>query len=98
MAEFAYNNNKNASISHMLFELNHSYHLVVSFKKETNLCFKLKATNKLSAKLQEFIIICQKNFHHSQNVYKEAHKKSVKFESYNSNYKDWLNNKYIKTK
>ena len=36
MAEFAYNNAKNASTGHRPFELNCGYHLCVSFKEDTD--------------------------------------------------------------
>ena len=51
MAEFAYNNAKNANTIYIPFELNWSYHFRVSFKKDTNSCSQLKTTDKLSAKL-----------------------------------------------
>ena len=38
MAEFAYNNAKNASTGHKPFELNCGYHPHVSFKENTDLC------------------------------------------------------------
>ena len=51
MAKFAYNNAKNTSIGHMLFELYCGYYLLVFYKKDLNspsqskiveeLCFKL---------------------------------------------------------
>ena len=36
MMEFSYNNAKNASTSHMLFELNYGYHLLILYKDEVN--------------------------------------------------------------
>ena len=36
MANFAYNNAKNASIGHTPFKLNYGYYLCVLFKKDTN--------------------------------------------------------------
>ena len=38
MAKFAYNNTKNSSTGHTLFELNCGYHLCVFFEEDTNLC------------------------------------------------------------
>ena len=38
MAEFAYNNAKNANTGHTTFEFNCDYHPYVSFEKDTNLC------------------------------------------------------------
>ena len=36
MAEFAYNNAKNASIGHMPFELNYSYHPWILYKEDVD--------------------------------------------------------------
>ena len=58
MAEFAYNNAKNASTSYMLFELNCGYHFWISYKEEVNSCSKSKLADKLSADLKEMMIIC----------------------------------------
>ena len=38
IAEFAYNNAKNASTNHTPFELNYSYDRRVSFEEDTNPC------------------------------------------------------------
>lgn len=37
MAEFAYSNTNNASISHMLFELNYGYYSQVSYKEDIDI-------------------------------------------------------------
>ena len=47
MAEFAYNNTKNANTGYTLFKLNYSYYLRVCFEKNTNLCSKSKSADKL---------------------------------------------------
>ena len=54
MAEFAYNNVKNASISYKLFKLNCEYYLHISYKEEEilNPRFKSKTAEKLASKLQ----------------------------------------------
>lgn len=49
--EFAYNNAKNASTSHTLFELNCGYHLYVFYKKDVNPHSKLKLADKLLSEL-----------------------------------------------
>ena len=98
MAEFAYNNARNASTNHMPFKLNCGYHLQVSYKKNINPRFKSKSADKLLAKLQELMTICRKNLCHTQELQKRAHDKSVKPRSYAPGNKDWLNSKYIKTK
>ena len=51
MAEFAYNNAKNAITSHTSFELNCGYYLCVSYKKNFDPCLKFKSAKKLSFKL-----------------------------------------------
>ena len=45
MAKFAYNNAKNASTGHTLFELNCDYHLCVSFEENNNLWFRSKTAD-----------------------------------------------------
>ena len=47
MKEFAYNNEKNTSTSHMSLELNYGYHFYVSYKKDLNPYSKSKLANKL---------------------------------------------------
>ena len=67
IAEFAYNNAKNASTGYTLFEFNCGYHLHVSYKKEEilNLRSKSKTAEELSSELQELMIVCQQNLHHA---------------------------------
>ena len=98
MAKFAYNNAKNASISHTPFELNCGYHPWMSYEVEVNSCSKLKSADKLSAELRKLIFVCQENLHHVQELQKQTHDKGVKPTSYTSGDKVWLNSKYIKTK
>ena len=98
MAKFAYNNAKNSSTGHTLFELNCSYHPRVSFEEDTDPCSWLKSADKLSAELRALITVCQENFHHAQELQKRALNKGVKSRSYAAGDKVWLNNKYIKTK
>ena len=98
MIEFVYYNAENVSISHTLFELNCCYHPGVLFEQNINLCFQSKLADKLSAKLQDIMTVCQENFHHTQKFQKQAQNKRVKPKSYAVSDKVWLNNKYIKTK
>ena len=98
MAEFAYNNAKNASTGHMSFELNCGYHPRVLYKENVNLRSQSKSADELSAELRELRIICRENLHHAQELQKRAHNKGVKPRSYAPNKKVWLNSKYIKTK
>ena len=78
MAEFAYNNAKNANTGHTPFELNCRYHSCVFYKEDLDLCSKLKTTEKLSSKLQNLIAVCQQNLYHVQELQKQAHNKEVK--------------------
>ena len=98
MAEFTYNNAKNAGTGHTFFELNYGYHLQMSYKEEVDSCSKSKSVNKLSAELRELIIICRENLHHTQELQKRANNNSVKLRSYAPSNKVWLDSKYIKTK
>ena len=58
IAEFAYNNAKNASTGHTPFELNCGYHRWMSYEEEVDPRSKLKSADKLSAKLRELMIVC----------------------------------------
>ena len=98
MADFAYNNAKNASCGHTPFELNYSYHPWMSYKNDVNLCSKSKSADNLSAELKKLMIVCRENLYHAQKLQKQADNKDVKPRSYASNNKVWLNSKYIKTK
>ena len=68
IAEFAYNNAKNASTSHILFELNCGYYPRVSHEKDLDPYSKLKTTEKLSSKLQNLMAIYQQNLYHAQKL------------------------------
>ena len=98
MAEFAYNNAKNASTSHTPFELNCSYYPKVSFEEDIDLYSKSCYANKQVEELRELIEVCYKNLVHTQELQKRAHDKRVKNQSYALRKKVWLNSKYIKTK
>ena len=58
MAEFAYNNTKNASTGHTPFELNCGFHPRMSYEKDVDPCFQSKSADELSAKLRELMIVC----------------------------------------
>ena len=98
MAEFAYNNAKNASIGHIPFELNCGYYPQMLYEENVNSHSQSKSADKLSAELRELIIVCRKNLHYAQELQKQAHDKGVKPQSYVPGEKIWLNSKYIKTK
>ena len=98
MAEFAYNNAKNASTGHTPFELNCGYHPRVSYKENVDSRSQSKSADELSAELRELIIVCWENLHYAQELQKRAHDKGVKPRNYALGEKVWLNSKYIKTK
>ena len=58
MAEFAYNNAKNASSGHTRFELNCGYHSRMLYKEDVNPRSKSKSVNELSAELRKMMIVC----------------------------------------
>ena len=98
MAEFAYNNAKNASTGHTPFELNCGYHPRVSYEEDVDPRSQSRSADELSSELRELMIVCQENLHHAQELQKRAHDKGVKPRSYAPGEKVWLNSKYIKTK
>ena len=98
MAEFAYNNAKNAITVHTPFELNCGYHPRIYYEEEVDPRSKLKSADKISAELRELIFVCRENLHHAQKIRKQAHNKGIKPRSYIPGDKIWLNSKYIKTK
>ena len=98
MAEFAYNNAKNASTGHTPFELNCGYHPRISYKEKVDPRSQSKSADELLAELRELMIVCRENLYHAQELQKQAHNKGAKPQSYSPSKKVWLNSKYIKTK
>ena len=98
MAEFAYNNAKNASTSYTFFKLHCGYHPQVFDKENLNPCSQLKTAKEPSFKLRNLIAACQQYFHHVQELQKQAYNKVVKPRSYDSTHKVWPNSKHLKTK
>ena len=98
MAQFVYNNAKNASTGHTPFELNCGYHPCIFFEEDTNLCAQSKKADELLAELQELRTVCWENVHHAQEFQNRASNKGVKPKSYTPDDKIWWNSKYIKTK
>ena len=78
MAEFAYNNTKNASTGYTLFEFNYRYHLCVFYKEDLDPRSKSKTIEKLSSELQKLMTVCQQNLHYAQKLQMRAHNKSVR--------------------
>ena len=94
MIEFIYNNAKNASIGHTLFELNYDYYPRISYEQKVNPYSKSKSADEL----RELMIICQENLYYTQELQKRAYNNGVKLRSYAPGDKVWLNSNYIKTK
>ena len=82
MAEFAYNNAKNASTDFTPLELDYGYHPRISYKEDLDLRSQSKTTEELSSELQNLMAACQQNLHHAQKLQKRAHNKVVKPQSY----------------
>ena len=59
MAEFAYNNAKNASTGYTPFELNCGYHPRVSYKEDLDLRSQSKNAEELSSELRNLMAACQ---------------------------------------
>ena len=66
MAEFAYNNSKNAGTSYTPFKLNCGYHLQMLYKEKVDHCSQSMSANEVLAELRELIIDYQENFYHFQ--------------------------------
>ena len=98
MAEFAYNNAKNATTGHTPFELNCGFHPRASYEEDVDPRSKSKAADKLTTKQRELTTVCRKNLQHAQELQKRYHDKYAKPRSYTPSEKIWLNSKYIKTK
>lgn len=64
--EFAYNNAKNACISHTSFELNYNYHFRVFYKEDLDPHSKSNAADELADKLENLMTVCQKNLYNTQ--------------------------------
>ena len=98
MAEFAYNNAKNASTGHTPFELNCGYHPRVSYEEDLDPRSKSKTAEELSSELRNLMAVCQQNLHHAQEFQKQAHDKGVKPQSYTPGNKVWLSSKHLRIK
>ncbi len=65
MAKFAYNNAKNASTDHTLFELNYGYHPRASYKEDVDPRSQSNSADKLATELRELMIVCRENLQHA---------------------------------
>ena len=68
MAEFAYNNAKNASTGHTPFKLNCGYYPCVSYEEDLDPRSKSKTTEELASKLQNLMAVCQQNLYYAQEL------------------------------
>ncbi len=65
MAEFAYNNAKNASTGHTLFKLNCGYHPRVFFEEDVDPRSRSRSANELAKELRELMEVCCQNLLHA---------------------------------
>lgn len=68
MTKIAYNNANDASISHMPFELNCSYHIQMLYKDDIVSYSKSKLVDKRLAELKKLMIVCRKNLYPIQEL------------------------------
>ena len=61
MAEFDYNNVKNASISYTPFELNCDYHFYISYKEDIDPCSQSKLADNLANELKKLMAMYWEN-------------------------------------
>ena len=65
MAEFAYNNAKNANTGHIPFELNCGYYPRVFFEEDVDPRLKSRSANQLTEELRELMEVCCQNLLHA---------------------------------
>ncbi len=70
MAEFAYNNAKNASTGHMLFKLNYGFYLRAFYKEDVDPRSQSKSADKLVTELRELMAVCKENLQYAQELQK----------------------------
>ena len=68
IAEFAYNNAKNASTGHIPFELTCGYYPRMLYKEDVDSRSQSKLADKLLVKFRELMIVCQENLYHTQEL------------------------------
>ncbi len=93
MAEFAYNNAKNASIGHIFFELNYGFYPRASYEEDVNPRSQSNAANELATELRDLMTMCRGNLQLAQKLQMRYHEKHAKPRSYASGEKVWLNSK-----
>ncbi len=98
IAEFAYNNTKNASTGITSFELNCGYYLKVAFEEDVDPRSRSRSANELAEEVGELMEVCCQNIFHAQKLQRRAYDKGLKTRSYTPGEKVWLNSNYIKMK
>ncbi len=98
MAEFAYNNAKNASTKHTPFKLNCGYYPRVPFEEDVNPCLRSRSAKELAKELKELMEVCCQNLLYVQELQKRARDTGVKSCSSAPGEKVWLNSQCIKMK
>lgn len=78
MAEFTYNNAKNANTGYTSFEFNNDYHPCISFEEDIDPCSLFKIVKDLTSKLKDLMVIYWKNLFYTQELQKRAYNKSMK--------------------
>ena len=91
IAEFIYNNTKNANTGYILFKFTYGYHIKVLFEEDVNSYSRSCSTNKLAKEIRELIKVCCQNLLHAQELQKKAYDQRVKSCSYTLGKKVWLN-------
>ena len=98
MAEFVYNNAKNASTGYTAFKLNCGFHPRISYEEDVDPCSMSKTIDQLATDLHTLMSVYRKNLQHAHELQKRYHNKHAKPKSYTPSDKVWLNSKYIKAK
>ena len=70
MAEFVYNNAKNATTGHTSFELNCGFHPRAFYEEDVDPQSKSKAVDELATELRELTTVCRKNLQHVHELQK----------------------------
>lgn len=68
IAESAYKNTQNTSISYISFELNYAFHFRACYKKDVYPYYKSKSGNKRVAVLYQLMSKCKENLSYTQDL------------------------------
>ncbi len=71
MTDFAFNNAKNTSTNHSLFELDCGFYPGASYKEDVNPRSQSKLANELTNKFRELMTVYRENLQHTQNLQKQ---------------------------